>query len=104
MLNAIRNLFRTAEQVVTADERFNSASALSAFAVTSFDRIVNDLSEAVGELNSVAEEAAAEVARIQAKAVAEVEKLNLLRNAAAAQQTENLTVIANVQKLLGRTA
>lgn len=93
MIEYLSRLFATPAQVVSADEKFNAASALSAYAVSTFDRVVLDLEEANADLLAVADEVAEEM-----------ERLALLKNSALRQAGQNGTVITNIQRLVGSTS
>lgn len=110
-MKTLFNLFRTAERVVSADDKFNSASALSTYALSTFDRIVEDLQAANVDLDDVAQATGSEIedvrasaerqiAELHAKAAAEVDRLRQLRDAAMSQAIQNSTVIGNVRRLV----
>ena len=74
---------------LTTEQRFNGASATSAYALSTFDRIVADLDDANGDLVTV-----------EAETAAEIERLTALQTAAARQREQNSNVTANVQRLI----
>jgi len=94
-MNAVKDFFarlfgtHAAARVLSVEERFNGASAVSAQALSTFDLILDDLDAANVDLQAVETEVAAEVAR-----------LSELAASAARQAGHNSAVAANVRRLI----
>jgi len=87
-MSLFSRLATPAQQDPTSEERFNAASALSAYALSTFDRVVSDLEQANDDLLIV-----------EAEALNEIDRLDALCEMVLAQRAKNDNVIGNVRAL-----
>lgn len=101
MIATLRRLFGVdgPAAVLSTDEKFNAGSALQASALSTFDRIVEDLQTANEHFTEVKTETEARIARVKADAEAEVARLSELSTAAMSAYLKNGHVIGNIQRL-----